>query len=161
MAYNENHAAVIQLLNENVRALTLFARQWETMSVGTNAEDVVQEAFLRLLQEPTFPKSPKAWLYRVVRNLSIDISRRKKEIPQDNLNTRWFEPCQNDDNLTDDLTEALQQLPQEVREIIVAKIWGNLKFREIAELTDRPISSVHHDYQQGIVQLRKRFENEK
>jgi RNA polymerase sigma-70 factor (ECF subfamily) len=158
MAHNENHAAVIRLLDENIRALTLFARQWDTINRGTNAEDIVQEAFLRLLQESTFPKSPKAWLYRVVRNLSIDLSRRKKEIPQDDLNNHWFDPCQNND-LSGDLTEALQQLPQEIREIIVAKIWGNFKFREIAELTDRPISSVSHDYQQGIAQLRKRLES--
>ncbi|MDR2344550.1 MAG: hypothetical protein LBE18_00635, partial [Planctomycetaceae bacterium] len=70
MSHNENHAVIIQLLDENVRALTLFARQWDSVSLGTNAEDIVQEAFLRLLKESTFPKSPKAWLFRVVRNLS-------------------------------------------------------------------------------------------
>jgi RNA polymerase sigma-70 factor (ECF subfamily) len=161
MTHNENHAAVLQLLDENVRALTLFARQWDTVSLGTNAEDIVQEAFLRLLQESPFPKSPKAWLFRVVRNLSIDLSRRKKEIQKNDLTNHWFDHNHNNNNnnLTKDLTEGLQLLPQEVREIIVAKIWGNLKFHEIAELTNRPVSSVHHDYQQGINQLRKWFEN--
>ncbi|MDR0610728.1 MAG: RNA polymerase sigma factor [Planctomycetaceae bacterium] len=158
MSHNENHDAVLQLLDENVRALTLFARQWDTVSLGTNAEDIVQEAFLRLLQESTFPKSPKAWLFRVVRNLSIDLSRRKKEIPTNDLTNYWFEHRPNNNDLAKDLTEGLQLLPQEVREIIVAKIWGNLKFHEIAELTNRPISSVHHHYQQGIAQLKKWIE---
>jgi RNA polymerase sigma-70 factor (ECF subfamily) len=162
MSPDDKHEAVIQLLDENVRALTLFARQRDEICLGTNAEDIVQEAFLRLLQESIFPSSPKAWLFRVVRNLSIDLARRKKTIPQDSLTNQWFEPIQNDNcnnNLTDDLTEALQKLPQELREIIVAKIWGNLNFREIAELTERPISSVHHDYKQGIDQLRKLLES--
>jgi RNA polymerase sigma-70 factor (ECF subfamily) len=129
------------------------------VSLGTNAEDIVQEAFLRLLKESTFPKSPKAWLFRVVRNLSIDLARRKKEIPENDLTNYWFDQQPNNNNLAKDLTEGLQLLPQEVREIIVAKIWGNLKFHEIADITNRPISSVHHDYQRGISLLRKWLEN--
>jgi len=66
----------------------------------------------------------------------------------------WFEPSTKNPADLEDLTEALQQLPLEIREIIVSKIWGNLTFREISELTGRPISSVHHDYQTGITQLR-------
>ncbi|MDR2642653.1 MAG: RNA polymerase sigma factor [Planctomycetaceae bacterium] len=160
MAFNENHSEIIRLLDDNVRALTLFARQWDTISLGTNAEDIVQEAFLRLLQETELPQSPKAWLYRVVRNLAIDISRRKKEISQNDVKIDYFEPRPNNNDWSGDLNEALKLLPREVREIIVAKIWGNLKFREIAELTNRPISSVHYDYQQGITQLRKILEGD-
>ncbi|GHT43033.1 hypothetical protein FACS189443_6630 [Planctomycetales bacterium] len=62
--------------DEMSRGLILYARQW----VGTAAEDVVQEAFLKLLTESPPPDSPKSWLYRVVRNHAIDLKRRQ----------RWF-----------------------------------------------------------------------
>ncbi|MDR2172158.1 MAG: RNA polymerase sigma factor [Planctomycetaceae bacterium] len=160
MPGNSDRDAIIQLLDDNIRALTLYARQWDMVSSGTDAEDIVQEAFLRLLQESPLPPSPRAWLFRVVRNLSIDLSRRKKEITQSNTTENWFDQRQNNNNnLTENLTETLQQLPQHLREIIVAKIWGNLKFREIAKLTNRPISSIHHDYQQAISILQKLLKN--
>jgi RNA polymerase sigma factor (sigma-70 family) len=48
-----------------------------TRDVGT-AEDIVQEAFVRLeiaSQARRFPTNPKAWLYRVALNLVISVSR--------------------------------------------------------------------------------------
>jgi len=153
MPQSGKHAAVTELLDENVPALVLYARQWD----AANAEDLVQEAFTRLLAEASLPDFPRAWLFRVVRNLAIDRSRREKKMTQKEIVGSWFEPSTNETS-ADDLTEALEQLPGDIREIIISKIWGNLNFREIAELTDRPISSVHYDYQQGIKQLRAFFE---
>ena len=46
------------------------------------AEDVLQETFLRLLTRPApglTPEKAQAWLYRVARNLCIDILRRPTE----------------------------------------------------------------------------------
>ena len=159
MSQSGNHAIVSRLMDENVRGLVLYARQWD----AANAEDLVQEAFLRLLTESPLPDSPKAWLYRVVRNLAIDHARRAKKMPQHTDIGSWFEPLAvaADDTTMEkvtselDLTHALEQLPQAIREIIISKVWGNLNFREIAELTGRPISSVHYDYQRGIKMLRK------
>jgi RNA polymerase sigma-70 factor (ECF subfamily) len=158
MTQSEHHAAVNRLLDENVRGLVLYARQWD----AANAEDLVQEAFLRLLTETPFPDSPKAWLFRVVRNLAIDQARREKLFSRDTDIGSWFEPMVPTDGQVAadlraaeyDLTEALAQLPPGIREIIISKVWGNLNFREIAELTGRPISSVHSDYWLGIKQLR-------
>ena len=158
MSQPEHHAAVQRLLDENVRGLVLYARQWD----AANAEDLVQEAFLRLLTESPFPDSPRAWLFRVVRNLAIDQARREKLFSRGTDIGSWFEPMTiADDQVAADqydLTEALAQLPPEIREIIISKVWGNLNFREIAELTGRPISSVHSDYWQGIKQLRTFFD---
>ncbi|MCL2005687.1 MAG: RNA polymerase sigma factor [Planctomycetaceae bacterium] len=140
------------LWHTHVRGLILYARQW----ADREAEDVVQDAFLKLLAAKPPPDEPKAWLYRVVRNTAIDRLRKK----------RWFRPPPLDnwfENLPDrtqpfdgvELTQLLETLPQHIREIVIAKIWGNLTFREIAELTQRPISSVHSDYQNGIDRLKK------
>ena len=136
------------ILDENLPGLVLYARQW----AAGFAEDVVQEAFVRLLQENPVPQSPKAWLYRVVRNLAIDHARKANRTTSlSDLELDWFEAA--DDSL--DVTESLRKLDDGGREIVVSKIWGDLTFREIAELTGRPISSVHHDYQQGLAQLKE------
>ncbi|MDR3111097.1 MAG: RNA polymerase sigma factor [Planctomycetaceae bacterium] len=146
-----------QTWDETSRGLILYARQW----VGTAAEDVVQDAFLKLLTESP-PTSAKAWLYRVVRNNSIDLKRRQRWFREPPLEN-WFESLPEESVNEpafdgEELTKALESLPTEIREVIVSKIWGGLNFREIAELTNRSTSSVHRDYQQGIEQLKKELD---
>ena len=58
----EAHAAV----------LVLYARQW--LDRG-RAEDVVQEAFVRLMAQRTDPNNVRAWLHATVRNAAIDEAR--------------------------------------------------------------------------------------
>jgi RNA polymerase sigma-70 factor (ECF subfamily) len=149
------------LWNEHVRGLILYARQW----ADREAEDVVQDAFVKLLQATGTapPNEPKAWLYRVVRNAAIDQKRKNRWFrppPLDN----WFEMLP-DPRLPDkaqpfdgvELTQLLETLPEHQREIVIAKIWGNLTFKEIAELTGKPLSSVHWEYKSGIERLRKKL----
>jgi len=140
------------LWNEHVRGLILYARHW----ADREAEDVVQDAFLKLLATNPPPDNPKTWLYRVVRNAAIDRQRKNRWFQPPPLDN-WFEslPDKSEPFEGVELTQLLDSLPEPCREIVIAKIWGGLNFREIAELTQRPISSVHSDYQSGIERLRK------
>lgn len=154
---SKHYQAVERLLREHADGLILYARQ----GVGAAAEDIVQDAFLKLLRTKTMPDAPKAWLYRVVRNALIDRKRREvfcKTMSVDN----WFESISVSEDVPDfdgeALTRALESLESMTREIIVSKIWGEMTFKEIAELTGRPTSSVHYDYQQGIARLRESLE---
>jgi len=73
----------------------------------------------------------------------------------------WFEPMADEPFDGEALTAALESLDGDIREIVIAKIWSNLTFREIAELTERPISSVHLDYQRGIERLRELLDGQR
>jgi len=55
------------LVDAHGPALMLYARQWRPAP-----EDVVQDAFLKLVALHTPPRDPVAWLYRVVRNAALD-----------------------------------------------------------------------------------------
>ena len=140
------------LWNEHVRGLILYARQW----ANREAEDVVQEAFLKLLTTNPPPDAPKTWLYRVTRNAAIDRQRKSRWFRPPPLEN-WFENLPDKSQPFDgvELTQLLETLPEVQREIVIAKIWGGMTFAEIAELTQRPLSSVHSDYQSGIERLRK------
>jgi RNA polymerase sigma-70 factor (ECF subfamily) len=59
-----------RLIDEHAAALVLYARQW-----CATPEDVVQEAFLKLIAQKKPPDRLVSWLYRVVRNAAIDASR--------------------------------------------------------------------------------------
>ena len=55
--------------------LMLYARQWNP---DEHAEDIVQEAFIKLLKQRKSMDNVRAWLFRVVRNVSISKARSLK-----------------------------------------------------------------------------------
>ena len=57
--------SVTLLIDRHAVALRAVAAQW-----SDTPEDLVQEAFCRLIAQKTPPNEPAAWLFRVVRNLA-------------------------------------------------------------------------------------------
>lgn len=132
----------------------LLARQW----CGT-PEDVVQEAFLKLSAATPLLNNPAAWLFRVVRNAAISAGRSerrrgKHEARHSQTHPDWFvhDPAQRLD--ADAAVTAMQQLPLEEREVMIAHLWGGLTFEEIAEVMSTSSSSAHRLYSKGLTQLR-------
>jgi RNA polymerase sigma-70 factor (ECF subfamily) len=54
-------------------------------------------------------------------------------------------------------TVALQGLPAEQREVIVAHLWGGLTFEQIAGLVGASSSTAHRWYLAGLAALRDRL----
>ena len=54
----------------------------------------------------------------------------------------------------DTAVTAMQQLPVEEREVMIAHLWGGLTFEEIAEVMATSSSSAHRLYAKGLTQLR-------
>ena len=139
-----------ELLDQHAPALALYASQWTTA-----ADDIVQEAFIRLIDELPPPNSPVSWLYKVVRNLALterraDTRRRRREaFAADRL------VAPSPDVAVHEIRDALDRLDEETREVVVAYVWGGLTFQEIAELTGSSSSAVHRRYRAGLVSLRK------
>ena len=119
-----------------------------------DAEDVIQEAFLRLWKFPgrIEPAKVPAWLHRVVHNLCIDQTRRRKSQrkhlgrPDEfAMETLRAEPETRPEELTaeqDELLEAMGTLTPETRSILVMHYFQGLKLTEIAELLEMNPSSV-------------------
>src|SRR5260370_30666648 len=59
-----------RLAKEHAAALVLYARQW-----CSAPEDVVQEAFLKLIAQKKPPQHPVPWLYSVVRHAALAANR--------------------------------------------------------------------------------------
>ena len=52
------------------------------------------------------------------------------------------------------------ELPALEREIVIARIWGDLSFEQIAELVERSPSFVYRRYQHTLSELEKKFEGQ-
>jgi RNA polymerase sigma-70 factor (ECF subfamily) len=134
-------------------SLILYARQW-----CRAPEDVVQDAFLKLLALRERPREVVPWLYRVVRNGALDAGktarRRQRREQAVARPERWFLE-QAVEGLDAGLAvSALQRLPVEQREVIIARLWGGLSFEQIADVSACSVSSAFRRFGAGIECLR-------
>jgi RNA polymerase sigma factor (sigma-70 family) len=149
-------AGLAELVEKHAAALVLYARTWCDCP-----EDVVQEALLELVSQPRRPDNSLAWMYRVVRNGAISAARRDRRRTQRELRAAaleaWFEKSVGTLD-AEEAAAALAALPTELREVVVARIWGNLTFAEIAELVATSLSTAQRRYEQGIREMQTRLE---
>src|SRR5262249_8741668 len=69
----------------------------------------------------------------------------------------WFVEHQTALPDAESVTAALQALPLEQREIIVAHLWGGLTFQEIGTVAGLSSSTAHRWYLAGLSALRERL----
>src|SRR4051812_40441634 len=116
--------------------LVLFARKW--VRSPTDAEDIVQDAFVRFWRQNR-DVSNRGLLYATVRSVALDLIRRdrrraRREAEAYSDVAQVVEPPFHvDDESQRLLAIAMERLPAEQREVLVMKIWNELTFAEIAE----------------------------
>ena len=138
----------------------LYAKQW---SSDQQAEDIVQDAFIRLLKQRRPPHNVRAWLFRVVRNASISNvrsikQRRKADRKIVETEVVWFE-SRSADLIDANLAQnILQTLPSHLREIVMLRIWGQMSLKEIAQIMDKSIPMIHKDYKKALEMIKKELE---
>ncbi len=142
-------------------ALELYARQW-----CDAPEDVVQEAFLKLVAQRVLPDQPGAWLFRVVRNGALNAAvaarrRRRHEADAAGEAAIWFQTGSEGpgaESLDAEAASAvLRSLPLEQREVIVAHLWGGLTFEQIGEVSGCSASTAYRHYAAGLSAMRERM----
>jgi RNA polymerase sigma-70 factor (ECF subfamily) len=138
-------------------ALVLYARQWLDRAA---AEDVVQEAFVRLMgQSLREPGHARAWLYRTVRNAAVSAARSRtrrarRERAVATGRPDWFQPSPEDAVDAAAAQAALSALPAAQREVIVLRLWSAMTLAEIAAVTGLGLSTVHDHYRRGLAALK-------
>jgi RNA polymerase sigma-70 factor (ECF subfamily) len=145
-----------ELLDRHAAALALYARQW-----CAAPEDAVQDAVCKLVALRVPPDDPIAWLYRAVRNAAIDRGkadrRRLKREATVARQDRWFAERAIDGLDAADAVTALESLPPDEREIIVARLWGGLTLEQAAAAAGYAVSTAHRRFAAGIEHLRERL----
>jgi RNA polymerase sigma-70 factor (ECF subfamily) len=147
-----------RLLDAHAAALTLYARQW-----CASAEDAVQEAFLKLAGRRQPPPDAVPWLYAVTRNLArtagrSERRRRRHESAAAASTPTWFAPTEGAGLDADAATDALAGLPDDEREVVVARVWGGLSFEQIGRLTGTSAATAYRRFGAGLVRLRERLQ---
>ena len=117
------------------------------------AEDVVQEAFLRLSREnPNLPNETavRRWLFVVARNLCISNFRQNSRLQATSIdNTYGIESKRgspSDSILKSErdhaVRQAVQSLPPLLREALILREFENMSYLDIAAVTGCPMGTV-------------------
>lgn len=129
----------------------LFALAYRMTGSVSDAEDVIQEAWTRLLDQPSGKvESPPKWLYRTVSNLAIDSLRSAKRtatgyhgpwLPEPVSPDTYFRGPEAEAIVREDISMALllmlENLSQLQRAVWVLRTSLELSFAEIGKIVDR------------------------
>ncbi len=157
-----NPQAFEQLLRRYERPLFTFIVR--IVGDRDDAEDVFQDTLRRALENiKSYKEQGKfgSWLFGIAYHLCVDRGRKKK---------RWKLASNNYEDLIDPIplpdrlleqkelkemiTQALQYLSLEQREVFLLRQHSGLVFREIAGLVNRPLSTVLSQMRLAVLSIR-------
>jgi RNA polymerase sigma factor (sigma-70 family) len=136
------------------------------------AEDIFQDVFFKIIDTINgnrYNDEGKflSWAMRIAHNLCVDHFRRVKRSPairttdgQDVFEWINFSEEGQDKKMMkaqshERVTRMLDLLPEEQKEVIVLRHYGNLSFKEIADLTNCSINTALGRMRYGLINLRK------
>lgn len=128
------------------------------------SEDLTSEIFMKIfMTESGFSWSTEKefsnWIYRIAHNKLIDYYRKdKQDIGFDELNIEpWFEENNADkiDNKTkiEEIMEFLNNVPETQKDILIMRIWDDLSYKEIAQITGKSIDNCKKIVSRLIMQI--------
>ena len=144
------------------RKLLLFARQWATRAA--DAEDIVQEAFVRFWRSPYRAEADAhVQLFAMVRRAGLDHVRRTNRrnareaiVAEATESLTWFGPTNLENREREQtMRNALANLPAEQREVVVLKIWAELTFEQIARTLEISPNTAASRYRYALEALRR------
>ena len=131
------------------------------------AEDLTQETFLRFfekLSEYRYMGKTRNYLYTIAGNLCKDYYKKKKEsfLEEQQIEAESSPNRSETEKILNEITmkTALNNLPDELREVIVLHYFQDLKFREISEILQIGVPLVKYRMRQAKMRLEKLLKEE-
>ncbi len=135
---------------------------------GSLAEEAVHEAFVRLCSRRLDARRLTAYVYQAVRNAAVDQVRRQsaRRRLDGSIYNGWMPPGAADDPADDAgrveqlaaLRRAVDALGQADREAVVMRIYGQLSFPQIADVTGESVNTVASRYRRALAKLREQMQ---
>jgi len=142
------------------------------------ANDIFQDTFIkviRTLKSKVYNEEGKflSWVIRIAHNLIIDYFRNNKKMPLQRDTEEFSVFSVLSDNspnielqlielqIESDLKRIVDQLPEDQKQVLVMRMYQDLSFKEIAELTGVSINTALGRMRYALINLRKIIEKNK
>ena len=138
------------------------------------AEDLFQQTWMKVIKAlPQYEErgSFSSWLFGIANNCCVDHARKKARSKVDDLTSsegmdRLPNPNPNPEDTVIKkeqkawLEQAVEQLPQEQKQVVLMRLFGQLPFKEIARVVNCPLNTVLGRMHYALKNLRKMTEQE-
>jgi len=131
------------------------------------AKDVVQDAFIRLWQEPRnkIEGHERPWLFRVCRHRALDTRRKGSRMQTMNNSAAEQTPVETPDPQSETeqqdshahILELMRTLPDNQQEVVRLKFQNEMSYKEIAAVTELSVSNVGFLLHTALNTLRARI----
>ena len=140
----------------------VFAVAYAMLKDQAAAEDAMQETYVRFVQSVDhykFGSSPQAYLGAISRNVCLNtLKKRGRELSVDAGENEYLYGT-SDPNVRaeqrDELEKLLEVLQEDERKVLLLKVYGGYRHREIAELLVKPLGTVLWLYNRALGKLKK------
>ncbi len=136
------------------------------------AEDIFQDTFIKVintLKSGAYKEEGKfvQWVMRIANNLKIDYYRKMQRMPIFDTNQDYdifdflnetspsVEQKIITDQINNDIKDLIQYLPEEQRQVLQMRIYEDISFKEIADLTKVSINTALGRMRYALINLRK------
>ena len=129
------------------------------------AEDAIQEVFINFWKDNTYQKIQnevtKTYLFRSVKNNCLN-RLKKKDVLRDRLDLFREDVAEEEmmmwnDTLIQEVGTAIEEMPEQTREIIQGVFFREMKYQEVADYLGISINTVKTLLKNGMRHLRERF----
>jgi RNA polymerase sigma-70 factor (ECF subfamily) len=151
------------LVDEHSREI--FAYLWRMLRDPQDAEDALQETFLRAFRG--FPRleddsNLRAWLYKIATNVAFTQLKKRKRLASRTTDLTEFTPIAASDNLEQrDLLavvlQAVEKLPYKQHASVMLRNYQGFSYEEIGQVLDCSPEAARANVYQAIKKLRSQF----
>ena len=170
--------SMLKIIDREKARLKNYIRR--RVSNNEDAEDILQDVFYQFVSMMQLENIEKAasWLFKVAGNRITDWYRKRKPVSFESLGRKQadddpfypllledllYDPAEDPDKLFlrssvwPMLADALEELPDEQRDVFVMHELQDLSFKEIAEITGTPVNTLITRKRYAILLLRERL----
>lgn len=162
----------------------LFQYTWLVCRQREDAEEVAQEALLRVFESADRLREPehvRAWVFRIARNFCLMKRRKSVFAPSEELSLDQFFPAAGPDGehrhleiadwsqgpekdllrkeLGETLGDAISQLPEAYRSVVLLRDVEELSTEETAQILDLTVDVVKTRLHRGRLAIRQKLDN--
>ena len=155
--FGKRRKNIDEVIEANLDALVRFA--YFRIGDRVEAEDIVYDAVLRLLENSNKVNDAKCYLFRIVYNLCQDKFRKKQVsiVPFENIDLHNETENQLDQEEIDRINRLLDGLPPNEEEIVRMNVVDELSFVEISRILNLPQSTAKSRFYSGMKKLREKY----
>lgn len=161
------HTKTLTDFNELVdqHSREIFAYLWRMMRDSQDAEDALQETFIRAFRG--FPRleddsNLRAWLYKIATNVAYTQLKKRNRQASRTIDLTEFTPIAASDNLErrdlmEAVLQAVEQLPHKQQAALMLRNYQGFSYEEIGTALDCSPEAARANVYQAVKKLRHQF----